>query len=196
MVHVITNVLERLSDCHKSRGARLSVSVYWQNARKVQRTKNNERIIRRRAHSRIPLRCTPCDTRIHDAPLTFDLFRSVSLFLNVDRPAFHLPTLGWRVETRGCFFISRVESRLSTLRVSPPDPRPEGRGPRRFFDFSGRELTFFRNSLQGEGGSGVGEGDAVWQRAGVLGHVSDSTPLVIPFRSAGARELTPGPKPS
>jgi len=33
----------------------------------------------------------------------------------------------------------------------------------------------------------------VWQRAGVLGHVSDSTPLVIPFRSAGARELTPGP---
>ena len=29
--------------------------------------------------------------------------------------------------------------------------RPEGRGPRRFFDFSGRELTFFRNSLQGEG---------------------------------------------
>jgi len=36
-------------------------------------------------------------------------------------------------------------------RVSPPDPRPEGRGPRRFFDFSGRELTFFRNSLQGEG---------------------------------------------
>ena len=117
MVHVITNVLERLSDCHKSRGARLSVSVYWQNARKVQRTKNNERIIRRRAHSRIPLRCTPCDTRIHDAPLTFDLFRSVSLFLNVDRPAFHLPTLGWRVETRGCFFISRVESRLSTLQM-------------------------------------------------------------------------------
>ena len=35
--------------------------------------------------------------------------------------------------------------------VSPPDPRPEGRGPRRFFDFSGRELTFFRNSLHGEG---------------------------------------------
>ena len=30
--------------------------------------------------------------------------------------------------------------------------RPEGRGPRRFFDFSGRELTFFRNSLEGEGG--------------------------------------------
>ena len=36
-------------------------------------------------------------------------------------------------------------------RVSPPDPRPEGRGPRRFFDFSGRELTFLRNSLQGKG---------------------------------------------
>ena len=30
-------------------------------------------------------------------------------------------------------------------------PRPEGRGPRLFFDFLGRELTFFRNSLQGEG---------------------------------------------
>ena len=29
--------------------------------------------------------------------------------------------------------------------------RPEGRGQRRFFDFSGREMTFFRNSLQGEG---------------------------------------------
>ena len=36
-------------------------------------------------------------------------------------------------------------------RVSPLDSRPEGRGPRRFFDFSGRELNFFRNSLQGEG---------------------------------------------
>jgi len=42
----------------------------------------------------------------------------------------------------------------------------------------------------------VGEGDAVWQRAGVLGHVSDSTPLVIPYRSIGARERTPGPKPN
>ena len=78
--------------------------------------------------------------------------------------------------------------------------RPEGRGPRRFFDFSGRELTFFRNSLQGEGreweketqcGEGLGLGFAHVS----LGHVSDSTPLVIPFRSAGARELTPGPKP-
>ena len=36
-------------------------------------------------------------------------------------------------------------------RVTPPDPRPEGRGPRLFFDFLGRELTVFRNSLQGEG---------------------------------------------
>jgi len=43
---------------------------------------------------------------------------------------------------------------LFTHRVSPPDPRPEGRGPRRFFDFSGRESTFFRNSLHGEVGSG------------------------------------------
>jgi len=34
----------------------------------------------------------------------------------------------------------------------------------------------------------------VWLRAGVLGNVSDSTPLVIPFRSAGAIELTPGPR--
>ena len=39
----------------------------------------------------------------------------------------------------------------SVPRVTPPDPRPEGRGPRLFFDFLGRELTFFRNSLQGEG---------------------------------------------
>ena len=38
----------------------------------------------------------------------------------------------------------------------------------------------------------MGEGDAVWQRAGVLGHVSDSTPLVIPYRNIGAR----GPKPN
>ena len=37
------------------------------------------------------------------------------------------------------------------LRVSPPDPRPEGRESRLFFDFLGREWTFFRNSLQGEG---------------------------------------------
>ena len=36
----------------------------------------------------------------------------------------------------------------------------------------------------------------MWQRAGVLGHVSDSTPLVIPYRSIGARERTPGPKPN
>ena len=36
-------------------------------------------------------------------------------------------------------------------RVTPPDPRPEGRESRLFFDFLGRELTFFRNSLQGEG---------------------------------------------
>jgi len=43
------------------------------------------------------------------------------------------------------------ESSTHNMRVSPPDPRPEGRGPRRFFDFLGRELTFFRNSLQGEG---------------------------------------------
>ena len=35
----------------------------------------------------------------------------------------------------------------------------------------------------------------MWFRAGVLGHVNDSTPLVIPFWSAGARELAPEPKP-
>jgi len=39
----------------------------------------------------------------------------------------------------------------SSKRVSPPDPRPEGRESRLFFDFLGRELTFFRNSHQGEG---------------------------------------------
>ena len=37
------------------------------------------------------------------------------------------------------------------------------------------------------------EGDVVWARAGVLGHLSCSTPLVIPFQSAGASERTPGP---
>ena len=36
-------------------------------------------------------------------------------------------------------------------RVSPPDPRPEGRESRLFFDFLGRELTFFGISLEGEG---------------------------------------------
>ena len=40
------------------------------------------------------------------------------------------------------------------------------------------------------------EGDGVWPRAGVLRHVSYSTPLVIPYQSAGARERTPRPKPN
>ena len=40
------------------------------------------------------------------------------IYLVYNRPsAFHLPTLGRRVETRGCFFISRVESRLLTLQM-------------------------------------------------------------------------------
>jgi len=34
------------------------------------------------------------------------------------------------------------------LHVAPPDPRPSGRESRQFLDFLGRELTFFRNSLQ------------------------------------------------
>jgi len=50
--------------------------------------------------------------------------------------------------------LQHTATHCNTLRVSSPDPRPEGRGPRRFFHFSGRELTFFRNSLQGEGESG------------------------------------------
>ena len=59
-------------------------------------------------------------------------------------------------------------------RVTPPDPRPEGRGPKLFFDFLGRELTFFRNSLQGEGreweketrcGKGLGPGTRERQHA-------------------------------
>ena len=55
------------------------------------------------------------------------------------------------------FGFNRRHSTQFTQRVTPPDPRPEGRdprpeglGPRLFFDFLGRELTFFRNSLQGE----------------------------------------------
>ena len=47
--------------------------------------------------------------------------------------------------------LSIAKTLATTPRVTPPDPRPEGRGPRLFFDFLGRELTFFRNSLQGEG---------------------------------------------
>ena len=43
------------------------------------------------------------------------------------------------------------EKKRCQRRVSPPDPRPEGRESRLFFDFLGRELTFLRNSLQGEG---------------------------------------------
>jgi len=46
-------------------------------------------------------------------------------------------------------FYTRIS--CQPLRVSPPDPRPLGRESRQFFDFLGRELTFFRNSLQGEG---------------------------------------------
>ena len=61
------------------------------------------------------------------------------------------------------------------------------------FRFLGSGVDFFKEFTAGRG-SGVEEGGAVWPRAGVLGHVSDSTPLVIPFRSAGARERTPGPK--
>ena len=34
----------------------------------------------------------------------------------------------------------------------------------------------------------------MWTRAGVLRHVSYSTPLVIPYQSAGARKRTPRPK--
>jgi len=45
----------------------------------------------------------------------------------------------------------REQNQAHARRVSPPDPRPEGRESRLFFDFLGRELTFFRNSLQGEG---------------------------------------------
>jgi len=37
----------------------------------------------------------------------------------------------------------------------------------------------------------VEEGYAVWLRAVVPGHMSDSTPLVIPFRITGAREQKP-----
>jgi len=47
--------------------------------------------------------------------------------------------------------VSAPRSGAPIMRVSPPDPRPEGRESRLFFDFLGRELTFFRNSLQGEG---------------------------------------------
>jgi len=38
--------------------------------------------------------------------------------------------------------------------VTPPDPRPEGRGPRLFFDFLGREST--PDAKKGEKGPRVG----------------------------------------
>jgi len=79
------------------------------------------------------------------------------------------------------------------LRVSPPDPRVEGRDSRLFFDFLGSRVDFFWE-FTARGGSGVQEGDGVWPRAGVLRHVNYITPLVIPYQSAGARERTPRPK--
>ena len=42
----------------------------------------------------------------------------------------------------------------------------------------------------------MGEGDAVWQRAGVLGHVSDSRPLVIPFGALGRENSPQDPSPA
>ena len=63
------------------------------------------------------------------------------------------------------------------------------------FDFLGSGVDFFKESTAGRG-SGVEEGEASWLGTGVLGHVSDSTPLVRPLRSAGAGELTPGPNPT
>ena len=64
-------------------------------------------------------------------------------------------------------------------------PEARGSGPEAVFRFLGSGVDFFYE-FTARRGSGVGEGDAVWQRAGVLGHVSDSTPLVIPYRSIGA----------
>ena len=45
-------------------------------------------------------------------------------------------------------------SRLSSPRVTPPNPRPGGRGPRLFFDFLGRESTL--DAKKGEKGPRVG----------------------------------------
>jgi len=85
--------------------------------------------------------------------------------------------------------------RYPPQRVAPPDPRVEGRDSRLFFVFRGSRGDFFEE-FTARGGSGVQEGDGVWPRAGVLGHASYSTPLVIPYQSAGARERTPRPKPN
>jgi len=57
----------------------------------------------------------------------------------------------WWAQQNFMFLGGSTRHQKMGMRVSRPDPRPEGRGPRRFFDFSGWELTFFRNSLQGEG---------------------------------------------
>ena len=75
--------------------------------------------------------------------------------------------------------------------------RPSGGGSRleAVFRFPRVESWLFLGN-HSKGGSGVQEGDGVWPRAGVLRHVSYSTPLVIPYQSAGARERTPRPKPN
>ena len=66
---------------------------------------------------------------------------------------------------------------------------------RLFFDFRGSRVDIFWEFTE-RGGSGVQEGDVVWPRAGILRHVRYSTPLMIPYQSAGARDCTPRPKPN
>jgi len=74
--------------------------------------------------------------KIRDTKTMIYLF-VVFLIYSCGFGAFHLPTLGWRVETRGCFFISRVESRESTL--DPPNAPNEEKGRR--VESLGREFA-------------------------------------------------------
>jgi len=48
-------------------------------------------------------------------------------------------------------FCLKTKPHKNNPRVAPTDPRPSGRESGQVFDFLGRELTFFRNSLLGLG---------------------------------------------
>jgi len=98
-------------------------------------------------------------------------------------------------------------------RVSPPDPKPEGRVSRLFFDFLGRELTLFGISLQGEFreweketpcGKGLGSWDTwatvrlSWYHTAALGRenaLQDPSPTALaPLFSGRCRASSPDPR--
>jgi len=67
----------------------------------------------------------------------------------------------WWIKIRNNFVVDFIDHTINTCanymlarRVSPPDPRPEGRESRLFFDFLGREST--PEAKKGEKGPRVG----------------------------------------